>query len=103
MNILLKTNSHKEKNAFADVYGINISVKPNPARDWAAFDYTIPESQSSAILTITDGSGRIIEELYLKGQQGQEIWDTRSLKSGTYIYEFVSGELKQTGKIVIIN
>ena len=99
------TDSYKSTalnmNAFADVYGINISVKPNPARDWAAFDYTLPESQSSAILTITDGSGKIIEELYLNGQQGQKLWDTRSIKSGVYVYTLKFSGIIKTGKIVV--
>ena len=43
-----------------------------------------------------------LDFLYYSDKLGQKVWDTRSLKSGTCIYEFVSGELKHTGKIVII-
>ena len=39
---------------------------------------------------------------YYSDKLGQKVWDTRSLKSGTYIYVFISGDLRQTGKIVIV-
>ena len=42
-----------------------------------------------------------LDFLYYSDKLSQKVWDTRSLKSGTYIYEFSSGELRQTGKIMI--
>jgi len=33
--------------------------------------------------------------------QGKKIWDTRSFKSGTYIYTYKSGKYSLSGKIVV--
>ena len=86
---------------FGKAYGLNITVKPNPASQWAAFDYTLPERQSVGMITITDVTGHTIEVLDVTGQQGQILWDTRNLNSGVYIYTLTTGGFSQSGKIVI--
>lgn len=83
------------------VYGIYISVKPNPANKWAAFDYTLPESKEVANITIRDVTGKTIEVLYVKGKQGQKLWDTRQIDQGVYIYTLETGDFSKSGKIVI--
>jgi len=88
-------------NELGKAYGLNISVKPNPANQWAAFDYTLPGNQTTGIITITDVTGHTIEVLDVTGQQGQKLWDTRNLKSGVYIYTLTSGGFNQSGKIVV--
>ncbi|MFA6950454.1 MAG: T9SS type A sorting domain-containing protein [Lentimicrobiaceae bacterium] len=86
----------------AKVYGMEISVKPNPASDWAAFDYILPDLDVTATLQITDMTGKIIETFTLTGKHGQKLWDTRPVKSGVYLYTMKSGIKSLTGKITII-
>lgn len=96
-------NAGINPNEFADAMGLKINAEPNPATNWVAFDYKLPVGYEKAQLIIRNTEGKQIAIFQIDTDFGQEIWDTRSLKSGTYIYMFVSGKLKQTGKIVIIN
>jgi subtilisin family serine protease len=94
-------NTNVDPNALSKVYGLNITAKPNPARDWAAFDYILPESVTNATLIITDAMGKTVETFNLTGQQGQQVWDTRSIEAGTYIYTLKVAGYNTSGKIVL--
>ena len=94
-------NSNININELGKAYGLSISVKPNPAKQWAAFDYTLPNDQSTATITITDVTGGKIEALQVSGSQGQKLWDTRNIKPGVYIYTLQSAGFNQSGKIII--
>jgi len=87
--------------ALNQVYGLEISVKPNPAKQWAAFDYILPENKSKATITIRDVTGKTIEVLQVNGQQGQKLWDTRQIEHGVYIYTLKVAGLSKSGKIII--
>jgi hypothetical protein len=86
----------------AKIYGMEISVKPNPATTWAAFDYLLPEGETSATLFISEPTGKVIETFTLTGNRGQKLWDTRALKPGTYVYQMTNGAKCLIGKIVVI-
>lgn len=88
--------------SLAKIYGMEISVKPNPASTWAAFDYKLPDENPNALLTITDLSGREVSVLELNDKQGQKLFDTRPLPSGTYIYTLKSGNKQLTGKLTVV-
>jgi len=94
-------NSTINPNELGKAYGLDITVNPNPAKDWAAFDYNLPVNETSAILIITDATGKTIETIDLYGQQGQKLWDTRHILAGTYVYTLKSAGFVKTGKIVI--
>lgn len=81
--------------------GIEITVVPNPAKDWAAFNYTLPENATSGVIVISDASGREVASMPVSGKQGQQIWDTRTVKSGVYFYTLSAGGFSRHGKIVI--
>jgi hypothetical protein len=87
--------------ALAKAHGLSISVKPNPANNWAAFDFTLPGDATEATLTIANSMGTTVEILQLTGQQGQKIWDTRKVNPGVYIYTLTVSSFSQSGKIVI--
>ena len=89
-------------NEFAEAMGLKIHAEPNPATNWVAFDYELPIGNDRAQLIIRNTTGKQIALFQISDKLGQKVWDTRSLKPGAYFYEFISGELKQTGKIVII-
>jgi hypothetical protein len=94
-------NSNINPNAIIKIYGLKINAKPNPAKDWAAFDYTLPENATNASLIITDALGKTIETFILSGQQGQQLWDTRNIDAGSYIYTLKINGYLSSGKIVI--
>jgi hypothetical protein len=75
--------------------------KPNPARTWAAFDYTLPGTDSRGSIRIADISGKLIQTIDIRGKQGQYVWDTRFVKTGVYLYTIQVEGLSKTGKIVI--
>lgn len=87
--------------ALGTVYNVRITVKPNPASEWAAFDYTLPDEESAATITITDGTGKTVETLDISGKQGQKLWDVRKIDSGIYLYTLKVGTFNGSGKIVI--
>jgi len=87
--------------ALNQISDMKISVKPNPAGQWAAFDYILPEGQSIATITITDLAGKTIEVLQVSGQQGQKLWDTRQIKAGVYLYTLKTAGFSKTGKLTI--
>ena len=96
-----KNNNISIGNSFNEAFGLKISVAPNPARTWVAFNYELPNEESEGLIRITDISGNVIKQFIITSRQGQYIWDTRVIKSGVYFYTlFVSG-LSKSGKIVI--
>ncbi len=94
-------NTIANPNLLGEAYGLSISVKPNPASDWAAIDYTLPHQESVAVLEIADANGKRIETINLSGNHGQKLWDTRVVPSGSYIITIkVAGFLKSVKLIV---
>jgi hypothetical protein len=85
----------------ADIHGLSIEAKPNPAKTWAAFSYTLPENEAIATITIFDAMGKMVAELQANGVQGQVLWDTRSMKSGVYTYTIQTTSYSKSGKIVV--
>ena len=94
-------NSVINMESFGTAYGLDITVKPNPAKQWAAFDYSLPTGVTSAIIIITDISGKTVATLSVNGKQGQKIWDTRHIVQGIYIYTLKAAGLRKSGKIII--
>ncbi|NOX47902.1 MAG: T9SS type A sorting domain-containing protein [Chlorobi bacterium] len=86
-----------------DAKGQLLQVYPNPATDWVAFAYTLPNKDSEAVIKITDATGKLIDVVAVNGQQGQKIWDTRHIKPGAYFYSFEAGTIIKSGKIIIVN
>jgi hypothetical protein len=87
--------------AFEKLLDIEITVKPNPAKDWAVFNYSLPDSGAEGVIKISDVSGKLITALPINGKQGQKIWDTREIKSGVYFYTLHVSGFKKSGKIVV--
>jgi hypothetical protein len=88
-------------NQLAQAYGLSITVKPNPAREWAAFDYTLPEGDETATLEVVDASGKSVETYILKGSRGQKLLDTRTWPAGQYIYTLRVAGFTQSGKLIV--
>ena len=76
-------------------------VYPNPASQWVAFNYTLPANAYQGEIKIVDAKGAAITSFTVTGAQGQQVWDTRSIKPGVYFYTLSVGELTKTGKLLI--
>lgn len=100
-NLSLKSSGNVNYDALNQVYGAEIIVSPNPADQWTAFNYTLPDNETEGIVKISDISGKLIETFIIKGQQGQKIWDTRKINQGVYFYTFIVNGISKSGKIVI--
>lgn len=85
----------------AKVYGLSITVKPNPAGEWAAFNYTLPADVVSAELKLTNLMGITVGIYTINGMQGQKLIDTRKFPQGTYIYSLTAGNSQLNGKLLI--
>jgi len=96
-----KSSAAADLNRLAGHYGMSISAKPNPAGDWAAFDYTLPEGTETALLEITDASGKTIATYTLQGSMGQQLADTRQWPAGQYVYTLKAAGFTQSGKLVV--
>jgi hypothetical protein len=96
-----KSSSIYSPKAIQEIFGGTVSVTPNPANQWAVFNYSLPEHTSDGSITITDATGGLIESFTITGVLGQKIWDTRKVKPGIYFYTITVNGIKQTDKIVI--
>ena len=82
-------------------FGPKITVEPNPASTWAAFNYQMSNDESVGNIIITDITGREVQQFNIFGKEGQEVWDTRWIKPGIYIYTIISNGLSESGKIIV--
>lgn len=82
-------------------YGLKVTVDPNPAKNWTAFSYTIPDFESKGTIKIVDVTGKVIQVVEVEGHMGQYIWDTRGIPSGVYMYTFTVNGMVSSDKIVI--
>ena len=88
-------------NTIAYDNGLSITANPNPANTWVAFDYRLPVIANGAILLVTDIQGRLVVSFRINGVEGQQIWDTRQIESGVYVYTLKAGGISKQGKLVI--
>jgi hypothetical protein len=61
----------------------------------------LPAGYTSATISISDFSGKTIEQMHVKGTQGQQLWDTRNIKPGIYLYTLKAESFSQSGKIIV--
>jgi hypothetical protein len=80
----------------------SVQVFPNPAKEYTSFIWDLGNFGGQAQLSITDQNGRSLLTRQLAGAQGQWIWETGSVPSGSYIYRVTANGLQiESGKIVI--
>ncbi|MDR1112151.1 MAG: T9SS type A sorting domain-containing protein, partial [Bacteroidales bacterium] len=79
-----------------------VQVFPNPAKEYTSFIWDLGSFDGTAQLSITDQNGRPLLTRPLSGAQGQWIWETASVPSGSYIYSVTANGLQiESGKIVV--
>jgi len=96
-----KSSGNINYDAFNKVFGPDVEVKPNPAKEWTSFNYTLPGNETEGVIKISDVTGKVIEIFTVEGQQGQKIWDTRRIRPGVYFYTFTANGISKSGKVVI--
>ena len=78
-----------------------VQASPNPANTWVAFNYKLPAYTGNTVLRVTDVYGKDIATFSFTAKQGQQLWDTRKIKSGVYFYSLNMNGKTKSGKIVI--
>jgi hypothetical protein len=96
-----KSSSSFSYETFNKTNESTIEAKPNPASDWVAFIYILPNDDSKGIIKISDVNGKVIKTFTLSGLEGQKVWDTRKTDAGIYFYTFTANGISKSGKIVI--
>lgn len=71
-----------------------IKPVPNPARTLVTFHFQLPANEQMAEIVVRDVHGRQQYRTRVSGEQGQSLWDTRSVPSGTYTVELLSGSAR---------
>ncbi len=66
---------------------IQLSIHPNPASSWVAFDYDLRSLADGAELAVMDVTGRIVWSTPLSTSKYQVLWDVRGAQPGSYTVE----------------
>ena len=78
-----------------------LAVYPNPGNAWVAMDYAYG-IVGEAWLTITDVTGRKVQQVRLSAERGQFIWDVRQARPGAYSVELtVDGNTLAVERLII--
>lgn len=80
---------------------LQMSVHPNPATTWATIDYTLPNGNAKAELSIFNAMGLRVKLVELEGNEGQKVLDLRELAGGVYTCTIACGGFLQTQKLVV--
>lgn len=68
-----------------------LSIHPNPASSWVAFNYNLQTQPDHAELIVRDATGREVYRAALQASEQQQLWDTREVASGTYNAVLLNG------------
>lgn len=76
-------------------------VYPNPAKDFAYFEYNMPQKINN-VFEIVSMDGKKIYQTDLTQDKGVVKWDVHSIIPGTYLYKIRSGKSEVcSGKVVV--
>ena len=100
-NIGLKTVKPLDQEEWAKALGLELSIDPNPASQWAEFTWQLPPAETTGLITITDISGKTISTINISGNQGKRVWDPRDVNSGVYICTLSVGKLVSSTKLIV--
>ncbi|NOX46872.1 MAG: T9SS type A sorting domain-containing protein [Chlorobi bacterium] len=97
----MKSSETENPDPLDRMFSAKVSVSPNPAGEWTTFYFELPNNSSVCNIKITNVTGSVVKTFTVTGKQGQQLWDTRKIRSGVYFYTLnVNGKTK-SGKIVI--
>jgi len=96
--------------AYTQPYGISkntlnnpVTVYPNPANQYTTLSYELFSAHPQTFLRLTDINGReIITFTIGENYQGQQLWDTREVKPGVYLYHLMQNNKQiASGKVIV--
>ncbi|MBM3403740.1 MAG: hypothetical protein FJY10_02480 [Bacteroidetes bacterium] len=85
------------------VFEPKVTVLNNPAVEWTAFYYRLPTPPENAYLRITDLNGNMITSFPVNNQDGEALWDTRTVSPGMYFYSLHNGKYSANGKVAVVH
>ena len=80
---------------------LTMNMFPNPATTWTIVEYTLPNDNAKAELSMFNAMGVRVKQVELDGNTGQKVIDLRDFANGVYTITVLCGEYCQTQKIVI--
>lgn len=97
-----RANPFMDPQEFIKTQYYQLKVYPNPASEYATFEWDLVDLESQTSLIILDASGRIVRQIPIDAMKGQWIWDTRTIPTGLYLYELRNqDELLSQGKLAV--
>ncbi len=96
--------SQRANNDEGDISSVNkfIRIYPNPTSDFANVEYKLPDGIINGQLNIYDELGKKVISYDLNNSIGSFVIKTETLEPGIYIYKFASGNVKETGRLIIL-
>ena len=78
----------------------SLSLFPNPAGDYFIIEYAIAHSYERAMIAIHDIKGKLVRNIYIKGNQNQVVIPTGDLNNGIYIVSlYTNNNLMDSKKV----
>lgn len=79
-----------------------LNVYPNPATSNVNVSWPLTSTGAAAVVTVTDLQGRVVIRRSMDNFTGVETLNIADLKSGLYLVEVASGEVKMSQKLQVI-
>jgi len=94
--------AHNKSNLVSSPSVVQVIVSPNPAKEYAKFNYKISLPSDKTLLIITDINGITICQFDLTTPQGELVWNTKEVSNGVYLYKITDdNDVIRRGKIVV--
>jgi photosystem II stability/assembly factor-like uncharacterized protein len=82
--------------------GIALWAQPNPAGDYTTLFYKMTKRPLKGVLVVLDILGREQARFNLPNEEGQVLWDTRSVQPGSYSVELTAdGERLKSEQVIV--
>jgi len=78
------------------------NVYPNPANNFATFNYSYAANVNNAKIVVADLLGKVILSIPLSNKEGKTTIDTKNITNGIYVYSLqLNGRNVNTKKLII--
>jgi hypothetical protein len=67
-----------------------LSVYPNPAREYIIVEYKVQEAELPAVVKVMDSKGSVVARLPVNDVEGQMLYETKGINSGLYCFTLVT-------------
>jgi beta-lactamase superfamily II metal-dependent hydrolase len=85
--------------------GMDVSLWPNPLREWTDIRFSVPNPGAAVSVSIYDVAGRRVETLgpsRINEAMGSMRWFAEGQPAGVYFYRVENGTSSETGKMVLV-